>query len=192
MTSSTFCSSQLCGFLSVILPIFGGVFGLIALYLLVRFWKPISNAFSFVFSGKSSPTPDMSANHIDTGVNGMEMGVNGMEKGVNGMEKGVKSNAASAVGEPQTFVPNFFFLRQNSLNDEKKTANGVTITENGQVLKSCMKNQNATSGNEPVEGKRRISKTHPACSPTFETDPIDWGDLGIKLPKDKVPSTGGI
>lgn len=175
MPSSTFCSSQLCGFLSVILPIVGGIFGLLALYIVVRYWNLISHVFSRLFYGKSfSPAAaEMSAaNRVENG------GV------VNGLENGVKSNAASAVGEPQTFVPNFFFLRQNSLNDspaEKNTtpaSNGAVASEGGgPVLKGCLKKTNA------ADGKRCISKTHPACSPTFETDPVDWVDLGIKLPK---------
>ena len=161
MPSPSSCSDELCsllGFLGVILPIVGCLGVFIALYAVVRFWTPISRVFRRVCSVLDS-TPEMS---------------------LDAAEKGRRA----ALGEPQTFQPNFFFLRQNSLNDAPKITTeshggGAAVAVNGAVVTA------ANGAVVAVEEKRRMSKSHPACSPTFQTDPIDWADLGVRLPKEK-------
>ena len=170
MPASSFCTSHLsghlCGLLNVILPIVGGVLGLLALYVLVRYWDHITRLVSrLLFLKSTPPTPT-------------EMNLNAVEKGrvvVNGRVAnggGVSGVGRSAIGEPQTFEPNCFFLRQNSLNETADDKSGEEADAAG------------TPG-ASADSKRRLSKSHPACSPTFQTDPIDWADLGIKLPKGK-------
>ena len=171
MPASSFCTSHLsghlCGLLNVILPIVGGVFGLLALYVLVRYWDSISRLVSRLLFLKSTPTPPTPTPTLT------EMNLNAVEKGrgvANG--GGVSGVGRSAIGEAQTFEPNCFFLRQNSLNESADDKSG----ENADA---------AGAAGAAADTKRRLSKSHPACSPTFQTDPIDWADLGIKLPKGK-------